>query len=424
MLLRIGALVRASALTLARDPLALASTFLLPLVLFSIFAAVFGGLDGQRSQQVAVSFVVEDESEPARSFVELLAGSDRLRGRPAGARHEAESLVRSGTTSAAVIVPPGFGERLARHAEGRATPDGSVVEATREADVAGARRRSVAGQSGDDGTRPAEVLLLADVSDPLATQVVEGVLRAAALELGLETLASEAGLLEEGESVDVASALRVETVDLLGDGGRKRPSIAYFAAGLGVMFLLFSLSARSGLLIDEREAGVLLRARAAGAGLGEILLAHGLFLTGLGLLQVTAMFCWGALAFDLDLFTPRHLAGFFVLTPATAAAAAAFALVLAAASRTRAQLAGITAASVLVLSALGGSMFPRFLMPEALQRVGRLTFNAWALDGYQAVFWYESPPLAVLPHAAMLLAAALVLGLIARMLASRWSVRP
>ena len=42
------------------------------------------------------------------------------------------------------------------------------------------------------------------------------------------------------------------------------------------------------------------------------------------------------------------------------------------------------------MSALGGSMFPRFLMSETMQKVGLLTFNAWALDGYLKVFWRKA----------------------------------
>ena len=43
------------------------------------------------------------------------------------------------------------------------------------------------------------------------------------------------------------------------------------------------------------------------------------------------------------------------------------------------------------MSALGGSMFPRFLMSETMQQFGLVTFNAWALDGYLKVFWRNAP---------------------------------
>ena len=78
-----------------------------------------------------------------------------------------------------------------------------------------------------------------------------------------------------------------------------------------------------------------------------------------------------------------------VMTIVTAAAAAALGLVLATVARTRAQLSGFSTILILTMSALGGSMFPRFLMSETMQKFGLLTFNGWALDGYLKVFWYQ-----------------------------------
>lgn len=374
-------LARASALTLYRDPLGLALTFVLPLLLFSIFAAVFGGLDDAANRPVRAAIAVEDDSDAARSFVKKLDESGRVLevGHP-GSRAEAEALVRAGVAGGAIVVPVGFGAALEALAGGEAASQ-------------------------------AEVLLLANGADPLASQALAGLVRAVTLELGAEEFSDK--------PFEGGNALRVTIVDVLGGAG-KRPSISHFAAGIGVMFLLFSLGGRSGLLIDERESGVLMRARAAGATLGEVLFAHGVFLALLGALQVTAMFCWGAVAFGLDLFTPRHLAGFALVTTASATAAAAFALVLATACRTRSQLQGVSAVVVLVMSALAGSMVPRFLMPEALQQVGQLFFNAWALDAYQAIFWYESSPADLIPRVSALLAAAAVLALVALRLGRRW----
>jgi len=82
------------------------------------------------------------------------------------------------------------------------------------------------------------------------------------------------------------------------------------------------------------------------------------------------MFVWGRLAFGLDLF--HHLPGFVVMTAFTAAAASAFGLVLATAAKTRAQLSGMSTIVILTMSALGGSMFPRFLMSETMQKIGLL----------------------------------------------------
>ena len=104
----------------------------------------------------------------------------------------------------------------------------------------------------------------------------------------------------------------------------------------------------------------------------------------------------------------------------TAVASSALGLALASACKTRAQLSSLTTLVVLVMSALGGSMVPRFIMPEFLQKVGFVTFNAWAIDGFTKIFWREEPVSHVLPQVLVLLGAAALFFGIARRLARRW----
>jgi ABC-2 type transport system permease protein len=65
-------------------------------------------------------------------------------------------------------------------------------------------------------------------------------------------------------------------------------------------------------------------------------------------------------------------------------------------------------------------MFPRFLMPEAMQKAGLLTINAWAIDGFTKVFWRDEPIWRLWPQVAVLLGAGIVLLAISRKLAQRW----
>ena len=67
--------------------------------------------------------------------------------------------------------------------------------------------------------------------------------------------------------------------------------------------------------------------------------------------------------------------------------AAGLALALTAACRSREQAQPLTTFVVLLLAALGGSMAPRFLMPEAFRDLGWITPHAWAIEAYQAVIW-------------------------------------
>jgi ABC-2 type transport system permease protein len=104
----------------------------------------------------------------------------------------------------------------------------------------------------------------------------------------------------------------------------------------------------------------------------------------------------------------------------TAFAVGAFGLLLASVCHTRAQLGALSTLVILVMSSVGGSMFPRFLMPEAMQKAGLLTINAWAIDGFTKVFWRDEPISHLWPQVLVLLTVGVTLFGIARKLAQRW----
>jgi ABC-2 type transport system permease protein len=59
-------------------------------------------------------------------------------------------------------------------------------------------------------------------------------------------------------------------------------------------------------------------------------------------------------------------------------------------------------------------------MPEAMQKAGLWTINAWAIDGFRKVFWLDLPILDLWPQVGVLLAVGIVLFGVARRIARRW----
>jgi ABC-2 type transport system permease protein len=104
----------------------------------------------------------------------------------------------------------------------------------------------------------------------------------------------------------------------------------------------------------------------------------------------------------------------------TSLAAAAFGLLLASFCRTRAQLYAGSTLIILIISAVGGSMFPRFLMPEAVLRYSLLLFNSWALEGFMDILWRDRGTAAVIPEALVLVAWAAAFFVAARLFARKW----
>ncbi|MCB9755960.1 MAG: ABC transporter permease [Myxococcales bacterium] len=423
---------------LRRDRVALAVTFLLPMLFFSIFVWMFSGGGGGGTSRIKLAVADEDAGVAGQRLIDELARDSSFRliradpDQPDAplTREGARAMVEDGEVSVALVIPRGFSDGFGGFA------------------------------SGDDDTVALE--LYADTADPIAPQMTGGVLQGAAMraapdlmiERGMGQLERWAGPMtakqrdvidrwlpqvraDSRASADRADAdaddaraardgpgvgglVRVTIIDVLGAEKDRSPVTAFYAAGTAVMFLLFSVTSAGGSLLEEQENGVLERLLGSRLTMAELLLGKWLFLSSLGALQIVVMFVWGALVFELELFTPGHLVGFAIMTVFTSLAAAGFGLVLAAACRTRAQLGGISTIVILGMSALGGSMFPRFLMPETMKTLGYLTFNAWALDGYQKVFWFDKRPLELWPQVAVLGALALTFMIGARLLARRW----
>jgi ABC-2 type transport system permease protein len=209
----------------------------------------------------------------------------------------------------------------------------------------------------------------------------------------------------------------IEVTDVVG-GKKKNPIVAMYAAGIAVMFLLFSVTGGGGSLLEEKENSTLERLLASQLTMDQLLMGKWLYLTLLGFVQITVMFLWGQFVFGVEL--TQHLDGFILMTLVTAGAASSFALLLATLCGSRSQLNWISIVLVLGMSALGGSMVPRYLMSERIQELGLFTFNAWALDGYNKVFWRDLPVEELWPQLAVLTLCGLAFIVAARLGARRW----
>jgi len=412
-------LLRIGWLNLKRDRVAQAMTFVLPILFFSIFATVFGN-QRNPTRRITVAVVDEDQSDYSKKLVTALQAegglaietSEKGSGRSLD-RTRAEAMVKGGTVPIAIVLPKGLGDSPRFFA----TPEAKRVA----------------------------VQLLADVSDPVAPQMVQGLLQKVSFTAAPEALATqgmqqferysgpltpaqrasfEAWLSRPPEAAPASAStnaigLPIDLVNVMQPSAAANgATVSFYAAGIGVMFLLFSSSGNSGTLLEEQEAGTLGRLIGSRAGINGVLTGKWLFLALLGSTQLCVMFLWGSVVFGLPLRT--HIPGFLVMTVFTAAAASGFGLVLATISRSRAQLSGISTIVILTMSAVGGSMFPRFLMSESMQRFGLVTFNAWALDGYLKVFWREAPISALWPQVLVLSGLTVVFLAAARFFARRW----
>jgi linearmycin/streptolysin S transport system permease protein len=414
--------LRTGWMNLRRDRAAMMLSFIVPIVFFSIFYGVFGA---QRSgtPKVRLAIVDEDGTDNSKRLIDALRAESALNivqseknSKIPFTRAAAEDYVRGGDAPIALVIPKGFGAAPIRF---------------------------------DQSSSPTPSFqLLADSADPVAPQVVSGLLQKTIMTSmpdamaagGVEAVDRWSGGLTPQQRATIdsniaafrayrpkplaqdkqsQSLVNIHTTDIVGKE-KRNVVVSLYASGIAVMFLLFTATGAGGALLDEIDSGTLDRILTTRLTLTRLLFGKLAYLWSLGVMQIVIMFIWGAVMFRLELL--QHLGGFAIMTAATALATSAFGLLLASIARSRAQLAALANLIVLSISALGGSMWPRFLMPPAMQKAGLVLFNAWALEGFTNVFWREEPLTSLALPVAILAAWSVAFFLAARRLTQRWDV--
>lgn len=423
-------ILKAHWLRLLRDKVALFLVFVLPIIFFSVFAIIFGGAGSSSSKPADLKIAVwdQDQSEASRKMMDALKDVSGLKLVPVKdnqsteepqsdgvtpvdqLRKAAARLVQQNAIDAAVILPVGFQDSLGAF----------------------------------DGNAPA-VDLIYDSANPMAEGMISGVLQGTVftampdtlLNRGLEQFRTFGGpfnaqqefaakqfsqLLsgdaDKPEATESASSdettksatsagmnsglININTMSARGlIAPRKKASgsgsmIAYYAAGVAVMFLMFSMAGSASALLEDQENGTLDRLISGQMTISTLMLAHWTYFVLLGIVQLLVMFSFAAIVFKVDLSTGPVLFGVVAMSIVTSMASAGFVMFLATLCRSRKQLESISTTVILVMSAFGGSMVPRHILPEFVRETSKLTFNGWALEGYLKVLWYYDPAVPIL----------------------------
>lgn len=365
------------------DRRALVMSIAIPFFLMVIIGTVFGSFSSSTGSTVVdTPIYVGDQGDVAQQIVQALKQIPNVKLEIKSSAADARKPVENGDRSAAIIIPGGTTAAIQQGKPASITvvktPSSQdyralVVESIVQNVVQNFTAANVAAQVAVDAVQTSGGTVSAiAVADQARQQAVQQLSQPPLLSVSTETA---------NQHINESSYNQV-------------------VPGYALMFALFAVAGGVGSILEEKEAGVWKRLLISPVSrwslLGGKLLAQFI----IALAQITLLFVAGKLAFGINL---GSVPGVALLIIATSLATTAFSMLLVSFVKTRRQLQPVTTISVLTFSALGGSWWPLYLMPNWLQSVGKVTLSAWAMIGFNNLMIFNKGFSSVLPSILVLI---------------------
>ena len=327
-------------------------TFLLPIILITLFAFSFGGVGRNKSAPRPSTLLVidNDSTKTSKDFIAKLDAMSTLR--IVSLEEEvAIERIQKGRNTAAMVFGKGFEKAVQ-----------------------------------NDSRLPIEVKY--DAAREIQAQMILAVVRG--------RLMHNFGDLKALNKVNVRmTSVIKETSD------KPNPGLVQAVAGTAVMMLLFSVAAIGGGILDEKESGTLKRLLTSPVKPMHILLGKMGAAMVVSVIQLTAMFIFAWLAFGLPIFIDTLSLVLLILC--ISFAVSSFGVFLVSTVKTRQQLNGMSTIIIILMSAIGGSMIPISMMPGFMQDIAGISVNYWGIQGFFDIFWRQLPLLEIVPKMLILI---------------------
>lgn len=424
---RVWHLVRKDFAIFMTDPIAIGLSFVVPLVMIVVFGFVFSGSGSESLNELQILCVNEDSGPAGAKLLSDLDKTSELSIKYHGKRDttnvdsaRARELVAKGAFSVALILPKDFsdgirnGELRAYQLEDPRDPvsagvlNGLLQKAAFEsfpylmpsAMMGGMMSDSNAMNDDIRGVVEKHVGFSFPKDRPMFSMMSDEVL------FGTDTSKSSGGI-NAGAAFEKVNQIKREEVV-----GQKvvNPGVAQSTAGTAVMFMLFGVGAITASLLREMRSGTATRLLLSGASAGELLLAKSFYSVAFGTFQLCVMMVYGWLIFDLQIFD--HVPALLLMIVITSLAMSGVGLILSALAQTEEQAGGYQVVLILSMSAIGGAMFPSFMLPSFIKTIAGVTPVHWAMQGFTDIFWRSEGITGIMLECGILLAmSALMIGI-------------
>ncbi len=360
--------------------LMLLAPFLLTLGLGFVTGA-FSGSDGSGVSGIPVILVNQDRAQLGNALVELFQSDDLkelITAEEMDDPEQARRAVDEDTAAAVIVIPEGF--------------TASIIP----------EQGSEAGQvtSGEQVARgsPVEIELYSNPTRPTSFGVVQSIVERFVDKMEIARVGGEVavtqllqnGLITPQQAAQVGQQTGADLAETEQSGITLKGItntgadvqfnvLAYMAPGMALMFLMYTASYGGRTLLTERNQGTLTRLLVTPTSTVQVLGGKilGTFLTGSA--QVLILIVSTTLLFGLEWGDPL---GVLALVLAAVFAAVGWGMIITATAKTPGQVSWMGMIVTLLFGLLGGSFFTVDALPAWFQMLGKITPNAWGLDGF------------------------------------------
>lgn len=373
------------------EPITLVFFLVLPLLFTAIVGTALGGTQAAPGADTRARLLVVDEDggAVADELIAALEASDLVRPeiKPAA---EAGQIFRDKQAPLLLTLPEGMSQSMLAgqpvRLELALLPGDNQAIAAQEVVSAAAARV---------GSAVAAALVSVRERDA-AGALASPAARQAYFEQGL-ALAGQA-LREPPARIETATAATVTT--------QAAEGFEQASPGQLVTWVLITLIGAAEVFVNERLGGTLRRLFVTPTSKATILSGKIAGRLAMGIVQMTLLIGFGALAFGVNWGrSPLALA---LIVLAFALAAVALGVLLGTFARTRSQAAGLTILFSMLTAALGGAWWPLEVTPPLYQKVVQVLPTTWAMKGFTDVIMRGQTVVGVLPEVAVLLGFALL----------------
>ncbi len=363
-------------------------TFLLPVILITLFAFAYGSIGAYNGRSEPVNLLVSDLDQ-TRSSKMIINKIDSLEDIKIIVSDSVKSkdLVIKGKYAGALIIYRGFQDSLET---GNATQIELVYDKSREMEIGILQQNLIS-------------TLMSSAGKIIVKKSIANYLREQFPDIGKSTSED----IIKTAIKDDDNKLFIKWTSVVGEKNDTKLGMIQAVAGTAILMLLFSVAGVGASILEEKENGTINRLLYSPLKISSILYGKMLFAFFLSILQLTSMFLFSWIFLNLDLSV--NIPALILMIIATAFAVSGIGIFLAAVARTRQQAQNLSTIIILIMSAIGGSMIPLFIMPAILQKIALLSVNYWGIQGFYDIFWRNLPLKAILPKIFILLSMGIIM---------------